>query len=168
MKRWLLVPVLALAVASCQDFNESVMGPENLAPSFSHTGVVESCLDLADHPPSAETPHLSPCDGRLNGGLDGFFLLPSLVANPNVTDPLITGLAAFLRVEAVVIDCPTGEDCSELGEISAVVEATGSYSASWKSRKRGNGSQPAESVWRLKVWLTNGSTDSPEDVRLLG
>jgi hypothetical protein len=168
MKRWLLVPVLALAVAACQDFNESVMGPEDLAPSFSHTGGVTSCLDLADHPPSAETPQLSPCDGRLNGGLDGFFFLPSLVANPNISDPLITGLAAFLRVEAVVIDCPTGEDCSSPGEISAVVEGTGSYSASWKSRKRGNGSQPAESAWRLKVWLTNGSTGSPEDVRLLG
>jgi hypothetical protein len=168
-KRWLHIPVLALAVASCQDFDKSVTGPggSDLAPLFSHTGSVTSCLDLADHPPSAETPQLSPCDGRLNGGLDGFFLLPSLVSNPNVTDPLVTGLAAFLRVEAVVIDCPTG-DCSDPGQIAAVVEGTGSYSASWKTRKRGTGSQPAESAWRLKVWLTNGSADSPEDVRLLG
>ncbi|MGB5676141.1 MAG: hypothetical protein WBO43_16540, partial [Gemmatimonadota bacterium] len=150
MKRWLLVPALALVAASCQDLNESTVGPEEQAsaPSFSHTGPVTSCLDLADHPPSADTPQMSPCDGRLNGGTDGFFFLPSLVANPGVGDPLVTGLASFLRVEAVNIDCPTGEDCSDSGVISPVAEGTGSYSASWKSRKKGNGSQPAESAWR--------------------
>ena len=170
MKRWLLVPALALVAASCQDMNESTVGPEEQAsgPSFSHTGPVTSCLDLADHPPSADTAQLSPCDGRLNGGTDGFFFLPSLVANPGVSDPLVTGLASFLRVEAVEIDCPAGADCSYPGVISAVAEGTGSYSASWKTRKKGNGSQPAESAWRVKVWLTNGSTDAPEDVRLLG
>lgn len=166
MKRWLCVPVLALTVASCQDFNETVTGPEesDWAPSFSHIGTEPWCLDFAD---DAET-QLSPCDGRLNGGLDGFFFLPSLVSNPNVTDPLVAGLAPYVRVEAVVIDCPAGEDCSDPGDISAVVEGTGSYSASWKTRKRGNGSQPAESHWRVKVWLTNGSADSPQDLRLLG
>ena len=170
MKRWLLVPVLALVAASCQDMNDSTAGPEEQTsvPSFSHTGPVTSCLDLADHPPSSVTPQLSPCDGRLNGGTDGFFFLPSLVANPSVSDPLVTGLASFLRVDAVNIDCPTGEDCSNPGTISAVAEGTGSYSASWKSRKKGNGSQPAESAWRVKVWLTNGSNDAPEDIRLLG
>ena len=170
MKRWLLVPALALVAASCQDLNESAVGPEKQAsvPSFTHTGPVTSCLDLADHPPTGGTPQLSPCDGRLNAGLDGFYFLPSVVANPGVSDPLVSGLASFLRVEAVNIECPAGEDCSDAGTISAVAEGTGSYSASWKSRKKGNGSQPAESAWRLKVWLTNGSTDAPEDVRLLG
>ncbi|MGB5302591.1 MAG: hypothetical protein WBP17_05510, partial [Gemmatimonadota bacterium] len=170
MKRWLLVPALALVAASCQDLNESTVGPEEQAsaPSFSHTGPVTSCLDLADHPPSADTPQMSPCDGRLNGGTDGFFFLPSLVANPGVGDPLVTGLASFLRVEAVNIDCPTGEDCSDSGVISPVAEGTGSYSASWKSRKKGNGSQPAESAWRLKVWLTDGAADAPQNVWLLG
>ena len=165
MKRWFAVPALALAAASCQDMNDSTVGPEDSAsvPSFSYTAV-SSCLDLADDPSSV----MSPCDGRLNGGTDGFFFLPSLVANPGIGDPLVTGLASFLRVEAVNISCPAGAVCSDPGAISAVAEGTGSYSASWKSRKKGKGSQPAESGWRLKVWLTNGSTDSPEDIRLLG
>ena len=79
MKRWLLVPALALVAASCQDLNESAMGPDEQAsaPSFSHSGPVTSCLDLADHPPSDDTAQMSPCDGRLNGGTDGFFFLPS-------------------------------------------------------------------------------------------
>lgn len=170
MKRWLLVPALALVAASCQDLNESAVGPEESAsiPSFSHTGPVGSCLDLADHPPSEETPQMSPCDGRLNGGTDGFFFLPSLVANPGVGDPLVAGLAPFLRVQVVNIDCPEGASCADPGVISAIEEGTGSYFASWKTRKKGNGSQPAESAWRVKVWLTNGSTETPEDVRLLG
>ncbi|MEJ2207086.1 MAG: hypothetical protein P8170_23645, partial [Gemmatimonadota bacterium] len=93
MKRWLPLTIVALAVAACQDGNESMTGPEasDLVPSFTHTGV-ESCVG-------------SPCDGRF-GGTHGFYFLPSLVSNPNVTDPLVTGLAPFLRVEAVVIDCP--------------------------------------------------------------
>jgi hypothetical protein len=177
MKRWLLVPALALVAASCQDLNESAMGPEETTsiPLFSHTGPVNGCLDLADHPPvvgnvydSGATPQQSPCDGRLNGGLDGFFLLPSLVANPGVSDPFVAGLASFLRVEAVNIVCPVGASCSNPGVLSAVAEGTGSYSASWKTRKNGNGTQPAESAWRLKIWLTNGSTAASEDVRLLG
>ena len=128
MKRWFFVPALALVAASCQDLNESAMGPEESAsvPSFSHTEPVTSCLDLADHPPADDTPQLSPCDGRLNGGTDGFFFLPSLVANPGISDPLVTGLASFLRVEAVNISCPAGADCSDPGAISAVAEGTGS------------------------------------------
>jgi hypothetical protein len=147
--------MVALAFTACQDGNDSVTGPEasDLAPSFSHTGV-ESCTG-------------SPCDGRF-GGTHGFYFLPPLVSNPGVTDPLVTGLAPFLRVEAVAIDCPVVGGCSDPGDISAVVEGLGSYSASWKTRKNGNGSQPAESTWRLKVWLTDGSADSPLDLRLLG
>lgn len=166
MKRLFLVATLAFVAASCQDLNESAMGPEasTTGPSFSHSGAADSCLDLADHASSVS----SPCDGRLNGGLDGFFFLPSLVANPSVSEPLVTGLASYLRVEAVNISCPAGADCSDPGTVSAVAEGTGSYAASWKTRKKGAGSQPAESGWRLKVWLTNGSASEPEDIRLLG
>ena len=169
MKRWFFVPALALVAASCQDLNESAMGPNGSAAnsSFSYSATAGSCLDLAGtYDPNARPPQ-SPCDGRLNGGLAGFYFLPSLVANPDVSDPLVTGLAPFLRVEAVNVSCPA-VNCSDAGAISAVAEGTGSYSASWKTRKKGNGSQPAESAWRLKVWLTNGSTAAPEDIRLLG
>jgi hypothetical protein len=151
MKRWLLVPALALVAASCQDMNESTMGPEEQAsaPSFSHSGLETSCLDLADHPQS-------PCDGRLNGGRDGFYFLPSLVANPGLSDPLVTGLAPYLMVEAVNIFCPSGDDgCGNDGTMSAVEEGTGSYSASWKTNKK---RMEPESAWRLKVWLTADGT----------
>ena len=50
----------------------------------------------------------------------------------------------------------------------AVSGDSGSYSTNWKTRKKGPGSLPAESAWRLQVWLTNGSADRLEDIRLLG
>lgn len=176
MKRWLLVPALALVAASCQDLSESTTGPEESAsiPAFSHTGPVSGCLDLADHPPLDGNGDYdgsvsqSPCDGRLNQGSTGFFFEPSLVSNPGISDPGVPGLAPYLRVEAVNIVCPVGASCADPGAMSTVSGDSGGYSASWKTRKKGNGSQPAESAWRLKVWLTNGSASEPEDIRLLG
>jgi hypothetical protein len=157
MKRWLLVPALALVAASCQDLSESALGPDESSsiPAFGLTGEAESCLDLADHPPG--TPQQSPCDGRLNGGRDGFYFLPSLVANPGVSDPLVTGLAPYLMVEAVNISCPSDDPdgCGNDGTMSAVEEGTGSYSASWKTNKK---RMEPESTWRLKVWLTADGT----------
>ena len=84
MKRLLLVPALAFVSASCQDLNESATGPQEAAsiPSFSHEAPPGTCLDLADHKPLtpgggyASDVSQSPCDGRLNGGTEGFFFLP--------------------------------------------------------------------------------------------
>lgn len=98
MKRWLLVPALALVAVSCQDLNESAMGPEEStsSPLFSHTGAAGTCLDLADHPPVDEngydagaTPQQSPCDGRLPAGFtgtEGFLFLSPTTGSPSITE----------------------------------------------------------------------------------
>ena len=89
MKRWLLVPALALVAASCQDLNESTMGPEESSsiPTFSHVGDAQSCLDLADHAPAdgSAAPQQSPCDGRLPAdfaGTAGFYFLSPTTGSP--------------------------------------------------------------------------------------
>ncbi|MDP2482457.1 MAG: hypothetical protein Q8W45_04160, partial [Candidatus Palauibacterales bacterium] len=166
MRKWWLVTALALVATSCQDFNESATGPveSTSAPLFSHNGPENGCLGQADNYDSGT----SPCDGRLNDGLIGFYFEPSLVSNPGISDPGVPDLAPYLRVEAVNIGCPQGANCSDPGAISPVSGDSGSYSASWKTRKKGAGSQPAESAWRLEVWLTNGSTSASENIRLLG
>jgi len=164
MKRWLLVPALALVAASCQDMNESATGPQESSsiPTFSHVGDPQSCLDLADHAPAdgSAAPQQSPCDGRLPAGFTGtagFYFLSPTTGSPTITETFQSGLASVLAVTVENTFCPIAgepDGCSD-ATLPAVTEGTDSYGTSWKTRKKND--VLAESVWRVRVWAVAGA-----------